>query len=67
MTSTLPQPSDLARRSYQAEMSFLKVTAYLVEHIKECAMMTRGLDNMIAGIEDSHESSIFLLKQRISQ
>ena len=29
--------------------------------------MTRGLDNMIAGIEDAHESSIFLLKQRISK
>ena len=67
MTSTLPQPSDLARRSYQAEMSFLKATSHIVEHIKDCGMMTRGLDNMIAGIEDAHESSIFLLKQRISQ
>lgn len=67
MTSTLPQPSDLARRSYQAEMSFLKVVAHLVDHIKECGMMTRGLDNMIAGIEDSHESAVYLLKQRISQ
>lgn len=67
MTSTLPQPSDLARRSYQAEMSFLKVTAHLVEHIKECGMMTRGLDNMIAGIEDSHESNVYILKQRITQ
>jgi DNA-binding ferritin-like protein len=67
MTSTMPQPSDLARRSYQAEMSFLKVASHLVEHIKECGMMTRGLDNMIAGIEDAHESNVFLLKQRISQ
>lgn len=66
MTSTLPQPSDLARRSYQAEMSFLKAAAHLVEHIKECGMMTRGLDNMIAGIEDAHESAVYLLKQRIS-
>ena len=66
MTSTLPQPSDLARRSYQAEMSFLKAAAHLVEHIKECGMMTRGLDNMIAGNEDAHESAVYLLKQRIS-
>ena len=67
MTSTLPQPSDLARRSYQAEMSFLKATSHIVEHINECGMMSRGLDNMIAGIEDTHESSVFLLKQRITQ
>ena len=67
MTVTLPNPSELARRSYTAEMNFLKVTAHLVEHLKECGLLTRGLDNLLAGIEDKHESSVYLLKQRIIQ
>lgn len=65
MTSTIPQPSELARRSYLAEMNFLKVAAHLVEHMRECGTLTRGLDNLIAGIEDSHEGHVYLLKQRI--
>jgi len=65
MTSTLPQPTELAKRSYLAEMNFLKVAAYLAECLKECGLMTRGLDNLLAGIEDKHESNIYLLKQRI--
>jgi DNA-binding ferritin-like protein len=66
MTSTVPQQSELAKRSYLAEMSFLKVTAHLACSLKDAALMTRGLDNMIQGIEDSHEGSIYLLKQRIT-
>ena len=67
MTSTLPNSSDLARRSYLAEMNFLKVTSHLVEHMNECGILTRGLDNLLAGIEDKHEGHVYLLKQRISQ
>lgn len=65
MTTTVPQPTELVKRSYLAEMNFLKVVVHLVEHLKECGMLTRGLDNMIAGIEDCHEGHIYLLKQRI--
>ena len=65
MTTTIPQPTELAKRSYLAEMNFLKATAHLVEHLKECGLLTRGLDNLIAGIEDCHEGHIYLLKQRI--
>jgi hypothetical protein len=46
-------------------MNFLKVAAYLAECLKECGLMTRGLDNLLAGIEDKHESNVYLLKQRI--
>lgn len=66
MTSTIPQASELIRRSYVVEMSFLKVVSRLVETMKEAGTLTRGLDNMIAGIEDAHEGSIFLLRQRCS-
>lgn len=65
MTSTIPQPTELAKRSYLAEMNFLKVAAHLVDHMKECGTLTRGLDNLIAGIEDKHEGHVYLLKQRI--
>lgn len=65
MTSTIPQPTELAKRSYLAEMNFLKVVSHLVEHMKECGTLTRGLDNLIAGIEDKHEGHVYLLKQRI--
>lgn len=63
-TSTIPHASDLARRSYQAEMTFMKAVSRIVECMKEKAVLTRGVDNMIAGIEDKHESHIYLLKQR---
>ena len=65
MTTTIPQPTELAKRSYLAEMNFLKVTSHLVDCMKECGTLTRGLDNLIAGIEDKHEGNIYLLKQRI--
>lgn len=64
MTSTIPQITELAKRSYLAEINFLKVTAHLAERLKECGLMTRGLDNMIQGLEDKHENTIFLLKQK---
>lgn len=66
MTSTIPQPTELAKRSYLAEMNFLKVVAHLVEHMKACGTLTRGLDNLLAGIEDKHEGHVYLLKQRIT-
>lgn len=65
MTSTIPQPTELAKRSYLAEMNFLKVATHLVDCMKMRGVLTRGLDNLVAGIEDAHESSIYLLKQRV--
>ena len=65
MTTTIPQPTELAKRSYLAEMNFLKVASHLVENMKECGTLTRGLDNLIAGIEDAHEGNVYLLKQRV--
>lgn len=66
MTATIPQPTELAKRSYLAEMNFLKATAHLVEHMKANGTLTRGLDNLLAGIEDKHEGHVYLLKQRIT-
>ena len=54
MTATIPQPTELAKRSYLAEMNFLKAAAHLAEHLKANGTMSRGLDNLLAGIEDKH-------------
>jgi DNA-binding ferritin-like protein len=65
MTSTIPQGTELAKRSYLAEMNFLKAAAHLAEHMKDNGTLTRGLDNLLAGIEDKHEGHVYLLKHRI--
>lgn len=64
MSQTIPQSSELAKRSLIVEMNFLVVVKHLVELINETGMLTRGLDNLIAGIEDKHEGHVYLLKQR---
>jgi DNA-binding ferritin-like protein len=64
MTQTIPQPTELAKRSLLAEINFLATTACLVNCMKEYGTLTRGLDNLIAGIEDKHENHVYLLKQR---
>ena len=65
-SGTIPVASELARRSYVAEMSFLKVCDRLVVSLQEMGQLTRGLDNLIAGIQDAHEGHVYLLKQRIT-
>lgn len=64
MTQTIPQQTELAKRSLLAEMNFLGVAARLVESMKEYGCLTRGIDNLVAGIEDAHEGNVYLLKQR---
>lgn len=63
----LPTPSSLIARSHRVEMGFLNSVAGAVESMKAQGTLTRGLDNLLAGIEDSHEGHVYLLKQRLSQ
>lgn len=63
-SSTLPMQSDLAKRSLAAEVGFLRCAAHCVCSLKEQGLLTRGLDNMLAGMEDRHEGHVYLLKQR---
>lgn len=63
----IPQSSDLARKSLMAEMNFLSAMKHICESLKECGLMTHGLDNLLAGIEDKHEGHVYLLKQRVSK
>ena len=67
MTATIPQQSDLARRSLLAEMNFLKVIDQMILSLDECGLLTNGVENMLQGIADVHEGHIYLLKQRCSK
>lgn len=63
---TMPSANSLVKRSLAAEVDFLRCMATCVDSLRNSGMMTRGLDNMLAGIEDSHEGNVYLLKQRSS-
>lgn len=63
-TQTIPHSSELARRSLVAELAFLKIMVLAADSLDQRGALTRGLDNMLAGIEDVHERHCYLLKQR---
>lgn len=67
MTATIPQLSDLARRSLMAEMNFLKAVDFARSSLEECGLLTNGVDNMLQDIADAHEGNVYLLKQRCSR
>ncbi len=64
--TTIPNASELARKSLDAEMSFLKLSALAANLLDQKGLLTRGLDNLLAAFEDSHETNVYLLKQRIA-
>lgn len=64
VASTIPQTTELAKRSLLAEVGFLRAASHMVCSLNETGKMTRGLDNMLAGLEDNHEGHVYLLKQR---
>jgi DNA-binding ferritin-like protein len=63
---TIPHKSDLLKKAYVAELCFLQCVAHAALLLKEQGLLTRGIDNMLAGIEDNHESHCYLLKQALS-
>ena len=65
--TTIPHPTDLVRRSLTAEMNFIKVVDQMIDCLEECGMLTNGIDNMLQGIADTHESHVYLLKQRCAR
>jgi DNA-binding ferritin-like protein len=66
---TIGEPSvahSYVESSLKAEKSFLKCLSIIVHEMKEHGELTRGTDNLIAGIEDKHESHVYLLQQRLT-
>jgi hypothetical protein len=64
---TIPQSTDLAKRSMIAEMTFLKVIDHVMSSLDECGLLSNGIDNLLQGIADKHEGHVYLLKQRCSK
>lgn len=64
--STIPQPSEFVKRSLVAEKNFISTLELAHASLVERCVMTKGLDNMLCGMLDGHESNVYLLKQRIS-
>jgi len=64
---SIPQASELAKKSLAAEMCFIQCVKRCVEVLKESSELTSGVDNMLAGFVDAHESNVYLLKQRCTQ
>jgi len=67
MSQTVPQSTELAKRSLIAEMNFIAVVAQLVSTMKENCIFSDGTANLIAGIQDNHERNVYLLKQRCTR
>lgn len=64
VVQTIPQSTELSKRSLMAEMKFLAAANALVQSMSERGALTKGVDNLIAGIIDKHEGHVYLLKQR---
>lgn len=62
-----PSCSEYVTKSYVAEIGFLRCLSHCVESLKQKNLLTRGVDNMLAAIEDKHEEHCYLLKQRMDQ
>lgn len=60
----IPQSNELAKRSLMAEINFIKTLDTLMCTMKEGGTLTAGLENLLGGIEDSHEGHVYKLKQR---
>lgn len=54
-----------AKRGKYAIEVFVETVEHMMLDIKDKGLMTKGLDNMLAGILDEQEGNIFLLKQRV--
>lgn len=57
-------PASLVKTSLVAEQHFLTCAKQIVEILKGRGRLSRGVDNLLAGIEDNHENHLYLLGQR---
>jgi DNA-binding ferritin-like protein len=59
-----PAAPDLIALSLHAELWFLIFVQGVARRMKAAGALSRGTDNLLAGIEDKHEEHVYLLKQR---
>lgn len=58
-------PESYVETSLKAEEHFIAGLAAIADEMKNHGGLTRGADNLLAGVEDKHESHVYLLKQRL--
>lgn len=63
---TVPNSSELARKSLRAEIEFVKLVHTMLTMMKEEGADSDGVQNMLQGIADKHERHVYLLKRRCS-
>jgi len=61
--NVIPSPDDLAKKSLKLELEFLCVCEVLRKSMKANGTLTTGIDNLVAGIADVHESHCYLLQR----
>jgi DNA-binding ferritin-like protein len=57
----------LVKCSLEMEFKFLTLANMISENLGGAGLLTNGLDNMISGMCDTHETHVFLLKQRLNE
>lgn len=57
--------SDVMGQVMSAEKKFLFASDILVKRLKESGLLSRGVDNLLAGIEDTHEQFVYKLGRRL--
>lgn len=63
-TNTVLTQNEVVKKSLSVEYTFLKLCDVVSDSLEGQGLLTQGIDNMIAGIADVHESHVYLLKQR---
>jgi DNA-binding ferritin-like protein len=62
---SVPQSSELVRRSLYAEKRFVELIGNMLDRLREQGKSTNGIENLLQGLADAHERAIYLLKRRI--
>jgi hypothetical protein len=58
-------PREYLEVSLLAESRFMSCMSAIAKIMKGNGSLSRGVDNLLAGIEDKHESHLYLLRQRL--
>ena len=57
-------PKEIVMTSLEAEKHFINLLTKCYDSLKKSGMSTLGIENVLQGIADAHESHVYLLQQR---
>lgn len=55
----------MVRKSLLAEKSFISAGEKLMRMLEEKKLLSRGIENLLGGVLDAHETNVYLLEQRL--